>query len=124
MFAIMTTEGAMNIVNVGRDFTPIPSGAEKMYEGDQSAQSFRERFLEAPLRRGESVFVEIDDTIGYSSLFLEEAFGGLIRSLRITPAQLRQQLHIVTESSIDLEEINFHIDEAGRLMEAAQVAGA
>jgi len=112
----------MHTVNVGRDFTPIPSGGTKLYEGDFSGQSFRERFLEEPLRRGESVFVEIDNTIGYSSLFLEEVFGGLIRSLRIGPAQLRQQLHIVTENTIDLEEINFHIDCAAKVVANATVA--
>ena len=112
----------MITINVGRDFTPIPCGGEKLSEGDASGQSFRERFLEGPLRRGASISVEIDDTLGYSSLFLEAAFGGLVRSLGIAPAQLRRQLHIVTENTIDLQEINFHIDEAWRSLGAATAA--
>ena len=103
----------MITINVARDFTRYPSGRYKS-KGDTSGEAFRERFLEEPLRQGKSVSVELDGTIGYGSSFLEEAFGGLIRSLRMTPFDLRQRLKLVTLDPILLEEVNGYIDDAGK----------
>lgn len=103
----------MNIVNVARDFTRYPSG-RLISKGDTSGEAFRERFLEQPLRQGESVTVELDGTIGYGSSFLEEAFGGLVRSLKMTPSNLRQKLKLITQDPILLEEVNGYIDDAAK----------
>ncbi len=105
----------MITINVARDFTRYPSGRYKS-KGDTSGEAFRERFLEEPLREGKSLSVELDGTIGYGSSFLEEAFGGLIRSLRMTSSDLRDRLNLVTLDPILLEEVNGYIDDAGKVL--------
>lgn len=103
----------MFTVNVAKDFTRFPTGRFKK-NGETSGEAFRERFLEERLRRGECVVVELDGTIGYGSSFLDEAFGGLIRTLRITPTKLRDILKLESMDSVLLDEINEYIDDAGR----------
>lgn len=104
----------MKVVSVARDFTRFPSGRFKR-NGETSGEAFRESFLEKPLLRGETITVELDGTIGYGSSFLEEAFGGLIRALEITPSELRKLLLLVSADSILLEEINSYIDDASTM---------
>lgn len=103
----------MKSVSVAQDFTRFPTGRFKRL-GSTSGEGFREQFLEKPIRDGEDVTVLLDGTIGYGSSFLEEAFGGLVRSLRITPNELRKKLTIVSEDANLLEEVNGYIDDAGK----------
>ena len=102
----------MITVNVAKQFTRFPSGRYAK-NGDTSGEAFRERFLEGPIARGESVVVELDGTIGYGSSFLEEAFGGLVRKLKILPSSLKDRLTLVSAESLLLEEILGYIDDAG-----------
>jgi hypothetical protein len=102
----------MITVNVAKQFTRFPSGRYAK-NGDTSGEAFRERFLEGPISRGESVVVELDGTIGYGSSFLEEAFGGLVRKLKILPSSLKTRLTLVSAESLLLEEILGYIDDAG-----------
>lgn len=101
----------MKTINVARDFTRFPSGRYKR-NGETSGEAFRERFLEEPLRRGEAISVELDGTIGYGSSFLEEAFGGLVRSLKIPPETLKLQLKLISADRLLVEEVNGYIDDA------------
>lgn len=103
----------MATVNVARDFTRFPSGRYKR-NGTTSGEAFRERFLEEPLRRGEVVQVELDGTVGYGSSFLEEAFGGAVRTLAAPADQIRRHLKIHSSDASLIEEIMTYIDEAGR----------
>lgn len=96
------------VVNIAKEFTRFPSGRFKK-NGDTSGEAFRERFLEPVLREGSEVTVELDGTIGYGSSFLEEAFGGLVRSLKIAPSQLRSKLHIKTSDQSLVDEIDEYI---------------
>ena len=100
-------------VSVARDFTRFPAGRYKR-NGETSGEAFRERFLEEPIRRGERVTVDLDGTVGYGSSFLEEAFGGLVRSLK-QPAQLILN-HLAIQSSDPslAEEVESYILEAGQ----------
>lgn len=101
----------MITVSVARDFTRYPSGRYTS-NGTTSGQGFRERFLEAPLQRGESVTVDLDGTVGYGSSFLEEAFGGLVRVLKLPVGKLMTLLTIKTTDQSLVEEINEYISEA------------
>lgn len=101
----------MQTINVAKDFTRFPSGRYKK-NGNTSGEAFRERFLEEPIGRGEAITVELDGTIGYGSSFLEEAFGGLVRTLRIAPSELRELLFLKSTDSALLDEINSYIDDA------------
>jgi hypothetical protein len=101
----------MIIVNIAKDFTRYPSGRYKK-NGETSGEAFRERFLEAPISKGEKVLVEFDGTIGYGSSFLDEAFGGLVRKLRIAPSVLNQNLLLKSGDPSIEAEVRQYIEEA------------
>lgn len=101
----------MTTVNIASDFTRYPSGRYKK-NGTTSGEAFRERFLEEPLSRGEKVLVEFDGTIGYGSSFLEEAFGGLVRKLRIPPTTLYENLQLKASDISIVTEVRQYIDDA------------
>ncbi len=103
----------MITISVAKDFTRFPSGRFRR-NGKTSGEAFRELYLEPPIKGGEKVSVELDGTIGYGSSFLEEAFGGLIRSLRLQPAVLRNSLIIKTEDQSLIDEVNSYIEEAAQ----------
>lgn len=101
----------MIVVNIARDFTRFPSGRSKL-KGDTSGEAFREKFLETPIREGKEITVELDGTIGYGSSFLEEAFGGLIRSLNIPPIRLLEILHVTSSDPTLVDEVQGYILDA------------
>jgi len=105
----------MITVSIARDFTRFPTGRLKK-NGDTSGEGFRELFLEPHLSKGEKVIVEFDGTIGYGSSFLEEAFGGVVRKLRISPDVLHENL-ILKSSDPSIEtEVWQYIEDAYRLL--------
>jgi STAS-like domain of unknown function (DUF4325) len=99
-----------NVVNVARDFTRFPSGRYKR-NGSTSGEEFRQRFLESNIREGKLTTVELDGTIGYGSSFLEEAFGGLVRSLPQNK-DIHRLLIFKSENSALKEEIAEYINDA------------
>lgn len=103
----------MITVSVAKDFTPFPSGRYKR-NGTTSGEAFRERFLEEPLRRGEDVEVDFEGTVGYGSSFLEEAFGGVVRSLKLEPKIVLERLHLKSTDPSLTAEVKEYIVEAGR----------
>ena len=102
-------------INVAKDFTRFPSGRFRK-NGDTSGEAFRENFLEKPISKGERITVELDGTIGYGSSFLEEAFGGLVRSLKIQAPRIRTLLTLETSDPALLEEIDGYIEDASRFL--------
>jgi len=65
-----------------RDFTRTP-GPRYRHEGQYSGEVFREEYVvpkfEEARREGKKLVVDLDETAGYASSFLEETFGGLVR---------------------------------------------
>ena len=102
----------MRRISVAQDFTRFPSGRYKR-NGTTSGEQFRQDFLEISLKDGQLIAVELDGTIGYGSSFLEEAFGGLVRALKLTPSSLREKLTLVSQDPALIEEINGYIEDAG-----------
>lgn len=101
-------------VNIGKEFSRYPAG-RYIADGPNSGERFREEFLLPRLQRNEQVVVELDDTAGYGSSFLEEAFGGLIRR-NADPKKVLQLLTLETEDESLKQEIEGYIkDEIGRL---------
>lgn len=98
-------------VNIAKDFTRYPAGRYKR-NGKTSGEEFREKFLEPTLITGDSVVVELDGTIGYGSSFLEEAFGGLARSLKLSASQLSDRLKLVSDNAALRQEIEQYISDA------------
>ncbi|PWF25569.1 hypothetical protein DD235_02345 [Corticimicrobacter populi] len=80
------------MISIARDFSLSPA-ARYRKEGPNSGQRFREELLYPPLAAGQKVIVNLDGAVGYGSSFLEEAFGGLIRS-GLTLDELESRLTI------------------------------
>ncbi len=100
-------------IDVGKDFTRYPAGRLEE-DGPYSGEGFRNRFLLPALSRGEEVIVFLDSTAGYGSSFLEEAFGGLVRSgLDINKIQSLLKLESVDEA-LTGEIWGYLHDEAAR----------
>jgi hypothetical protein len=68
------------MISIARDYTTSP-GARYKKDGPFSGEDFREKILEKYFRDGSSgkIIIDLDDVEGYSTAFLEEAFGGLVR---------------------------------------------
>jgi hypothetical protein len=99
-------------INVQQDFSKYPAGRLRQ-DGDYSAEEFRENIL-APSLRDEvidKVILELDGVAGYSSSFLEEAFGGLVRS-GVSKETLSKKLILESKDSTIISEINQYINEA------------
>ena len=101
----------MIIVNIAKDFTRYPAGRLKK-NGATSGEGFRELFLEPHLSKGEKVLVEFDGTIGYGSSFLDEAFGGLVRKLRIPQSELSENLLLKSSDPSIEAEVRQYIEDA------------
>lgn len=90
----------INQINIGRDFSDVPMGRYHPADGNFSGQRFREEFLVPALQDGNNVVeVTIDDTEGFGSSFLEEAFGGLVRKHGFTIQDLEKRLKIIHKKS-------------------------
>lgn len=65
-------------IDIGLDFSKVPAGRHPE-DGDYSGEAFRNNLLKPALEEFERVEVVLDNTEGFGSSFLEEAFGGLVR---------------------------------------------
>lgn len=101
----------MKRVSVATDFSRFPSGRHKS-KGSTSGEGFREKFLEPAVLANEQIEVDLDGTIGYGSSFLEEAFGGLVRTLNISPEKLFDLVKIKSEDPLLIVEVRDYVLEA------------
>lgn len=101
-------------ISIANDFSKFPSGR---YYGDGpfSGEKFREEYIVPALKKYDKVIINIDGVRGFSSSFLEEAFGGIIRNKYFTKEKLKEKLQIKSESKFMInyiEEIWSYINEA------------
>ena len=68
----------MKTINIAKDFSIFPGGRFKK-DNKYSAEEFRDTILIPCINKYNKIIIELDGTRGYSSCFLEEAFGGLVR---------------------------------------------
>jgi hypothetical protein len=89
------------VLSIAQDFSPFPGGRYRA-DGPYSGERFRDEFLLPALvhaeETGSVVVVKLDGAAGYSSSFLEEVFGGLIRSGKIDPNRLNRLLQITADN--------------------------
>lgn len=94
-------ENASSFIDVAKDFSTTPGGRLRRH-GPFSGEEFRTRLLAPAVREAllnnSSVVVRLDGTAGYAGSFLEEAFGGLLRSDGFTLKDLNRVLQIQTEA--------------------------
>jgi hypothetical protein len=101
----------MLVINVAKDYTRYPAGRFARH-GATSGEGFREQHLVPAVRSGERFAVELDGTIGYGSSFLEEAFGGLVRRLRVAPDELLARMELRSEDRSLIAEVQEYIRDA------------
>ncbi|MCP3467991.1 STAS-like domain-containing protein [Bradyrhizobium sp. CCGUVB23] len=93
----------MTTISIASDFSPSPAGRTPA-DGPFNGQRFREEFLipalQAATGSGEKVTVNLDGAYSYSSSFLEEVFGGVVRVKKFAPEVLTRQLEISAENPI------------------------
>ena len=91
----------MNInINIAKDFSDVPAGRNSE-DGEFNGEVFRDKHLKPALEKiakGDKVIVNINDVEGYGSSFLEEAFGGLIRTGDYKYQDLKEKMEIKSNS--------------------------
>jgi hypothetical protein len=98
-------------ISIAKDFSPTPAGRYRS-DGPFPGESFRDDLLLPALSKTIGpVTVELDGTAGFGSSFLEEAFGGLVRS-GIDPRTLRERLRIESSHPSYVARVWSYIDHA------------
>ncbi len=112
----MMRNGVSKRIRVADDFSRYPAGRYPE-DGPFSGQAFREEHLVPALNVPDTtkVFVLLDGVAGLGSSFLDEAFGGLVRSSGFTKEFLDERLQVeTTESDLkdDVDLTHWYIDRA------------
>lgn len=97
-----------------KEFTEFP-GPRYRSLGPFSGEEFREDVLVPAIKaHGTNIEIDLDDTFGYGSSFLEEAFGGLLRDNTISVEQAKELAnHIISEEDPSLaEEVRSYLIDA------------
>ena len=98
-------------IDIGRDFNRFPAGRYKRIS-NASGEEFRDRFLIPALESEQpKVAICLDSTIGYGSSFLEEAFGGLVRS-GYAKSAIINKFELITDDLALKDEILSYINDA------------
>lgn len=91
------------ILSIAKDFSPSPAGRTPA-DGPFNAERFRDSILLPALKKAavnhDKVVVLLDDAYSYSSSFLEEVFGGIVRKHTFDAKTLSETLEIRTNSPI------------------------
>lgn len=100
-------------IKVRTDFSESP-GPRRPDEGDNSGEEFRKTILlpalQKAIKNNVKLIVDLDNTDGFGTSFLEESFGGLIRHNGYTEAQLKNTLVFISNEWVDyIDEINLYI---------------
>ena len=97
------------LISIAKNFSRVPAGRFRE-DGPTSGQQFRDDILIPALRKDDVVEVDLDGVEGYGSSFLEEAFGGLVRS-GFAAADLHKKLKIKTVDEAWRMEVWSYIDQ-------------
>lgn len=103
-------------LNIAKDFSRCP-GARYKTEGDFSGEEFRENLLLPKLNTAiaahSKLIVDLDGSAGYSTSFLEEAFGGLIRHDNISYKLIQDTIVIKSDEDPSYkDDIMFYLNKA------------
>jgi len=89
-------------IKVAAEYSPTPLGRYRKH-GEYSGQRFREEFLIPALESHKKFYIDFDGVAGLPSSFLEEAFGGLVRTGVITAKEFLARVSIrATNPSLSL----------------------
>lgn len=98
-------------IHIAHDFSKTPGG-RNIDHGSYSGEEFRKNFLEEHFESNENYLIKIilDETYGYATSFLEEAFGGLSRKYGKDRVKKRL-LFVSKEEPLLIDEISSYIDQ-------------
>ncbi len=99
-----------HVVDMGKDFSRYPAGRTDK-DGKFNGTAFRNAHLIPFVKSGKKVVVMLDTGFAYGSSFLEEAFGGLIRS-GVDKKTATSLLELNTNDSALREEITRYLEAA------------
>lgn len=103
-------------LSILRDFSRVP-GPRYISEGAFSGELFRKeillpKVLEA-IKSNDKLEINLDGVSGYGTSFLEEAFGGLIRTNHIDYCFLENDMILISKEDPDyIEEIKSYLRKA------------
>jgi hypothetical protein len=109
----MTKARTLRRFSLAAEFSAYPAGRFQS-DGPFSGEAFR-NILAKMLTEFSSVEVDLDDTLGYGSSFLEEAFGGLIRVSGYTYETLKPILSFKSSDKLLVKEIDGYMLDAERV---------
>ncbi|WP_092042851.1 STAS-like domain-containing protein [Methylobacterium pseudosasicola] len=84
------------VISIARDFSRFPSGRFRT-DGPHNGQEFREAVLLPALSKAQVICIDLDGVAGLPASFLEEAFGGLVRS-GFSKSNIRSRIKIIASS--------------------------
>lgn len=99
------------MIDIGSKFSRYPAGRFPA-DGKFNGETFREKFLKLPLLDNKVVEITLDSALSYGSSFLEEAFGGLVRSYDLTLEFLHKHIILVSSDPFLKDEIWSYVDDA------------
>lgn len=102
------------IINIAKQYCETP-GAREIEEGHYSGEDFLQKILkpkfEEAVKKNTTLLIDLDETEGYATSFLEEAFGGLARLFSPETVLKTLMFKCLDEPLLD-EEIKTYIREA------------
>ncbi|TMP49494.1 MULTISPECIES: STAS-like domain-containing protein [unclassified Pseudoalteromonas] len=97
-----------------KDFSKSPFGRYKS-DSKYSAEVFRDTILIPALLSNEHVELDLNGLdVELGSSFLEETFGGLVRSNKFSSTELTTRLTLVSDDSYDVKRIEKYITNASK----------
>ena len=104
----------METIKISRDFSETPGGRYAR-DGGFSGEEFRDDILYPKYmickKNNEKLTIDFDDTYGFATSFLEEAFGGIVRKYHIR--DLLGSIVLVSQDDVTIPElVNKYIREA------------
>ena len=104
------------VLHIAKEYSRCP-GARYESEGEFSGEKFREELLLPRLKEAieKKVMLEVvlDGSAGYSTAFIEEAFGGLIRKDGMTMKEIEGHLYVISdEDPTYIDDIKIYLRNA------------
>lgn len=100
------------IINIAIDYSVTPAGRYHPKDGQYTGERFRDEFLYPALQENDQVEINLDNTLGYGSSFLEEAFGGLIREKDMKLEDIKNKIRIISSRPLYINRITQYLEDA------------
>lgn len=103
-------------IKIAKDFSTAP-GPRYIHEGDNSGELFRQNILFPKVSQAIELNipfeVDLDDTAGYGTSFLEESFGGLIRKHNLPYEKIMSLMILISnEEDYLIDDVNEYLKDA------------